>query len=278
MEGGTDDKQRKNKYGTCSFFSDGKCGAHSKRTPPIDCMFHMSDITEDVKPHLVALHVMKGQDSVEPWSERNLIENRIGRQLQEGEELCAYHRYSYGISWKQTKSCSHPDHAEEKRKKVPLGRVAPVERALKMQIPIGSILCHRHRLSPLPSTPSRQDIDDDDYVPPEVINSPSTLDKSIEKGVQMASALESSPMKYRFTSQLEDVAPTTMKKMYDKMKRWEDSTRKQFALTHAPGQEADLLEAFRRIEEGDEEGDDHDDIPEDIPRGLEEPGSTIHRQ
>ena len=135
----------KEKYGRCSFYNDGKCGPHKWRKPPVDGMFAVGELTEEVTPHFISLKLIKKNATTE-WTEQKLIENRIGRSLLVQEMLCAYHRYKNGIWWKQPLSCAVGDHSQEKGKQVPKGGVATIARSLEMGIPVGSTLCHRHRL------------------------------------------------------------------------------------------------------------------------------------
>ena len=61
------------------------------------------------------------------WNERKLIESRLQSPLVSSDSLCAYHRYSLGIGWKQPKRCCHPEHQGTKGIKAPSLRVVPLK-------------------------------------------------------------------------------------------------------------------------------------------------------
>ena len=90
---------------------------------------------------------MKPSCSTNEWSEKLLIENRLGRLLNEKELLCSFHRFTLGVGWKQSKVCKHPHHEHQVGKKGASGRPAPVPLILEINhrynssVPIGSLLC-----------------------------------------------------------------------------------------------------------------------------------------
>ena len=43
-------------------------------------------------------------------SERAPIENRLGREPCNDQQLCVFHRFDFGIGWKPPRRCFHPDH------------------------------------------------------------------------------------------------------------------------------------------------------------------------
>ena len=47
-------------------------------------------------------------------SEKDLIENRINRKLDDSRSICAYHRYSLGTYCRPSTTCIHPDHSSVK--------------------------------------------------------------------------------------------------------------------------------------------------------------------
>ena len=271
------DEKRKKKYGKCSFFHDGKCGPHTKSRTPIDEMFSTEELKGTAKPHLLSLKLIRSNDAVAEWTERRLIENRIGRPLREEEVLCAYHRYVHGMHWKQPRTCQHPDHVTEKGKKATPGRVATIARSLELCIPVGSMICRKHRCDNSSSTEIDslqtdtnvdmdqtfiEDTSDVDFVSPEVNRSEEALQRSFEIGESMTSSLERTPIRYKLETRVENIQSSTLKKLHDQMKKWEDSTRKQFAASVAPGQEEDLLKAFEMIEYGD--AAPQPSIPDDV--------------
>ena len=139
------------KYEQCCLFDGGKCGPHKRIKPCIDGLFETKQLNIDVKNHLINLKIMQSNEK-NMWDEKRLIENRLGRTLAEGELLCASHRYLLGIGWKPPKLCQHPQHMKTPGKKAAPGRSAPIKHILALSaetnvnIPIGSLICHSHRL------------------------------------------------------------------------------------------------------------------------------------
>ena len=285
--------ERREKYIGCSFYDEGKCGPYT-RQKPIDEIVSPVDLTENVYPHLKLLHLIKENETngIE-WNERKLIESRVGRHLLDNEKLCSYHRYTNGVGWKQPRTCQHPDHPKEKGKKAASGRVASIKRAMELGIPVGSILCHKHRLQrdnvQVPTTsvlelelqPAVEDDaeeDDPTYVDSFVLISPEQANQSFEKGHEVAESLERTPRKYQLKRRLPEIETKTLKDLHSKMKKWEDSARKQFAAYVAPGQEEELLQAFVTLEDDDEEENELE-VPAELKRlaSLYENSDTLAR-
>ena len=97
--------EHKEKYGQCLLYNVKECGPHKRRSSPVDGVFAAKDLTEDINPHFRTLKLQLDEN----WTEKTLVESRIGQSLQPEDVLCAYHRYNHGIWWKQPRSCAHPD-------------------------------------------------------------------------------------------------------------------------------------------------------------------------
>ena len=41
------------------------------------------------------------------WTEKTLIENRLGRHFQAGEKICPHHRFRLGTKFQPSSQCSH---------------------------------------------------------------------------------------------------------------------------------------------------------------------------
>ena len=65
------------------------------------------------------------------WSERLLIENQLQRSLSDSDFVCAYHRFSVGIGWKQPNRCQHPEQKFQVGRKAPKIRTIP-QKPLKL--------------------------------------------------------------------------------------------------------------------------------------------------
>ena len=59
-------------------------------------------------------------------SEKCLIESRLGKIVPADKKICAYHRYTLGIVWRQPASCQHPEHIQPKGKKDPVTCAVPI--------------------------------------------------------------------------------------------------------------------------------------------------------
>ena len=62
-------------------------------------------------------YTKKKHDKSDDWSERLLIENWLGFKLSQHDKLCANHRYTLGVGYKQSKRWQHPHHQPEIGKK-----------------------------------------------------------------------------------------------------------------------------------------------------------------
>lgn len=136
------------KYASCCAYENGGCGPYLRYRKPVDQLFEISDLINNTKAHLVKLKLMRISDTSK-LSEIYLIENRLGKIILPDKKICAYHRFTLGIEWRQLSSCQHQDHIQVKGKKAPVTRAAPINllefmKNNKMTIPIGSKLCVEH--------------------------------------------------------------------------------------------------------------------------------------
>ena len=80
-------------YSCCVLYNidDPNCGPHkpSRLTGLVKCL-DLHDIVLD------------------GITEKQLIESRIFKQLQDTNSICAFHRQKYGKSWASPKICMHP--------------------------------------------------------------------------------------------------------------------------------------------------------------------------
>ena len=154
----------------------------------VNGLFGINDLNEDVNNHLFSLNIQKRHDKSDDWSERLLIENRLGFNLRQSNKLCANHRYTLGVGYKQSNRCQHPHHQPKIGKKAPATRFVPIHRCIsiaekyneKYVISIGSVLYFNHMKNEKkidkdepPGTNVTQD--DLDYETPEPIISENIL-------------------------------------------------------------------------------------------------------
>ena len=96
------------KYEDC-ILKDKKCGNHKRRW--IDGIFKIKELKCCCKNHLTSLKLpIKYNNTGLAISEKDFIENRINRKLDDSHSIGAYHRYSLGTYYRLSPTCIHPDH------------------------------------------------------------------------------------------------------------------------------------------------------------------------
>lgn len=136
-------------YTQCVLKSES-CGPHN-RSKRNGC-FTVKDLTDPGKQHLVTLGLLRAHlEDEDNFTERSLIENRIGKELKDTDVICAHHRFVFGFSWKPPKRCQHPGHKTQPiQKKGPAVRLATIKlcKTISQQygtvFPIGGVLCKTH--------------------------------------------------------------------------------------------------------------------------------------
>ena len=93
-----------------------RCGPCKKKSgAPKTGVFHTSELGGDVAHHLRGFHFqLHDKSELLAWNERNLIESRLGRLIDDDHSICAYHRNQYGIGWKAKDHCAHRLHSIHK--------------------------------------------------------------------------------------------------------------------------------------------------------------------
>ena len=188
------------------------------------------------------------------WNEKLLIENRLGRVMDESEQLCAYHRYSFGVCWYPSKICQHPHHEYQRGRKAAAVRPASSHILLSMSaqygiiIPIGSMLCQNHlkserqlseertvseiELPPVPDAPAESL--DTDYESEEVQVSEDILDLSMKCAEDITTVLDASPLQFQLKRKLEHIDDNTKQRLARKFKRLQESLETKFSESIAP--------------------------------------------
>ena len=138
-------------------------------------------------------YTKKKQDKSDDWSEHLLTENRLGFKLSQSDKLCANHRYTLGVGYRQSKRCQHSQHLPKIGKKAPATRSVPISRCISIAekynilFLIGSVLCLNHmknenKIDKNEPPDNHVTQDDPDYETPEPVTSENILDSS-EAGV-----------------------------------------------------------------------------------------------
>ena len=208
--------------------------------------------------------------------EQKLIENRLNRTLEPNHQICPYHRYSLGVSWKQSKTCNHPQRISEKGKKAPPVHSVPIyltkliSKKYNIPFPIGSVFCQTHLKEERKNetfsdveteniTPSA--LPDPDFVSDEVLISNEQLEKSKDQGNIITETLECSPVQFKLKRKVELIDDNTKKGLSKKFKKLEDSLRLKYAESVAPGQEEEFIAQVLSISTNDQE---NEKIPDHI--------------
>ena len=232
------------KYKSCSCFNEATpCGPY-KRDQSIDEILKVSMLDKDVSNHIKQLKVQAKKVDIDEWSERKLIENRLGRSLGEEESLCSLHRFKYGIGWKQQKTCKHPQHPNEAGKKAFAGRTVPVTllstvcKKYQVNIPLGSLFCFPHLKLEQQSVAEKktQPIEEEEvvfqenqqdapYEPDEPVIDESLIDMSIERGDTITALIGSSPHSFRVKRKVSELETSTKDKLRAKFKRMENKMK-----------------------------------------------------
>ena len=185
-----------------------KCGSYKRSKKIMNGLFGINDLNEDVNNHLCYLHIQKRHDKTDDWSELLLIENQLRFKLCQSDKLCANHRYTLGVGYKQPKRCHHPHHQPEIGKKDPATRSVPIHRCISITekynilFLIGWVLCFNHtknenKIDKDEPTGTNVIQDDPDYETPEPVISENIL-KSSEAGVaDLSKTLDISPIKFQ---------------------------------------------------------------------------------
>ena len=105
------ERKKETKYDNC-VFKDGKCGIHKKSRN--ENIYLVGDLEISCKNHLVNKELLLKHSEDPGITEKQLIESRCKRQLENTDYICAYHRYFFGIYYKHSVKCFHPGHITHK--------------------------------------------------------------------------------------------------------------------------------------------------------------------
>ena len=79
-------------YDTCCIKSKGSCGAFTKPRQPVAGLYSVKDLKLSVKDHIKSSNLHTSNIPLTFFSERTLIENRIGNLLNSDGVICAEHQ------------------------------------------------------------------------------------------------------------------------------------------------------------------------------------------
>lgn len=267
-------EDQSNIYMHCALNEDGKCGRSRKFE---DRLFKADELNDDVQEHLSSLKtsgvVLKFQN------ERNLIQNRIDRTLDNDDRLCGKHREANGKFWRRPKYCFHPDHPKPSKGKksckivtASYKHILELTKSHDVNIPIGAGLCIKHRkaLATLTGEVDETDDDDDPDDPEYEPDEPLLPDSFSEAGnsnlnesplTAALEALEGSPLKFQVKRKhVDDLSEATKVKIKQKYQRAKVLLKKQFAASVAPGQDENILSFLSDSDFSDDDLEIEDDI------------------
>ena len=269
-EGEDDDEEEEDVYSECALSSEKRCRSFKDGRTLREDLEDVSSMNGSVSAHLQQRFKFD-HDLVFQWTEKLLIENRLGRMLESTDKLCPYHRYSLGTKWQPPKQCSHPAHGTVRRgqKSSKAGRRLPLETIMKLNTlsqysyKIGAQVCPTHREwindelknfeaiepqhdqtdlettidDPLETTVS--DPTDEPYEPPVyIVDEP---EETVEENTRLSDILHVSPLKWRVSKPLDDVHDSGIRYFKRKREEFIAAAEKHFDSYFAPGQPQDKI-------------------------------------
>ena len=145
----------------CLFNLDQKCGPFTRKRVTEHGLFDVENLDKSTEDHFKSLKLkLSKSDPTDPtdptWTEKQLIETRVGRSIQNSDKICAYHRQVKGLLYRPTTTCSHPDHPDQKSgTKAIKANLAPLwlvnqvnseeaRRSSERRFPVGGKICFKH--------------------------------------------------------------------------------------------------------------------------------------
>ena len=273
-------------YKNCCLFDKKlkQCGPCKQRSEvPKDGLCAISELKVDVSSYFLQNLRFKDQLFLNIWNERKLIENRVGRELSEESFICAFHRNAYGVGWRPTQHCCHPDHPPYRRgtktkktEQAPMWLVQELNENVPYSFPVGGKVCRDHK----PEHPEKRrkvepesfndTIDEsfnntaplDESFQPEEISVPMEIRSNLtEVGNQLTSLCNMSPLKFQVVkTPINKISNRVKHDFKKKLLMVKDQSVRLLAEALAPNQGDQLLaECF------DESSDEsEDDVPDEL--------------
>lgn len=250
-------------YSACIFHSEeNNCGEHKRSRK--SGVYNLQDLDSSVNEWLEKEGMKNIDKNV---SECDLISSRCGKQLQENDSICAFHRYNYGLYWRAPRRCQHPSHEKEnfqKKKKAAVVRVASWNVYKNIcnifpdkHFPIGGMLCNTHRAYPEKRVynldGSGEEIED--YSPPKnLLVSEEDKDEGLRRLQLLTTTIDPnmSPIKYQITSPVHEVSSKTISYAQKKYKQAVKGFKRTFCESLAPFQGEELLQLLSSDNSEDE--------------------------
>ena len=257
---------------------DDRCGPYKRSKEAVHGNVEVKALDADTKAHFSFLKVK----DTKGYTERSLIENRLGRELDDTGLICAFHRYTLGIGYIPKKSCFHPNHREQKKGKKANTRPAPlktgqiVSEHFQVQYTIGEMLCYQHLKNPQGEAKPKEieikdpsehetciaEVEDDIYIPEEIPVTEEANSTAERTSQNLTACLEVSPIvpvKQKNVEYLCERTQANYRRKYQKLKK---SLKEKFSEAAAPGQTEDFLKHVLGSDDSSE--DEDEEIPSDL--------------
>ena len=139
-------------YKLCLLYDVKKpsCGPYTRPRAFQHGLCYISNLNASTDTHFKSLKMQFAPSEIKP-SERQLIENRLGENLLDFDQICEHHRHCYGVNWRPPNICKHPGHTPPKPgTKLPKSTPAPfwlveqVNSREQFSFPIGGKICYKH--------------------------------------------------------------------------------------------------------------------------------------
>ena len=226
----------KNNYSSCVLYDKDKCGPHKRSR--LDGVFQCGKLQDIV---------------TEDITEKQLIESRIFRTLDNKESICAFHRQKFGNYWEAPTRCMHPLHhyayIGPKMKKVKNVRNATseqygiIDKHYPKSFPIFAKLCSYHRKNLIEVSADTFDSvsgnEDEDYqcmIPLAENSYKDDVNEFLDISVNIT------PVKYQINqTSVNDLSKTAMKYHKRKFHEAVESFKVEYSKCIAPGQETQFV-------------------------------------
>ena len=240
-------------YENCCLYDKQKCGRYIGDRSEKSGLVRILELTSDIESHIRNFDFRSGLECLK-WTEKELIENPLGKAIDGSKLICEFHWNTYGIRWYQVRHCLHPLHPPYKKGKksvtttlAPLWVVKQMDESQPFSFPVGGRICRQHlRLETDKSKSPTKDIHlerDDPLYEPEQINVDEELQNvSTSTSHQLTDILEISHVTFQIVkSSVRDVGCSTKKKLKRKLMQVQDISVKKMAELLAPSQGEELI-------------------------------------
>ena len=256
----------KNIYRECCLFDKDKCSQYKNERVEYKGLMAVDDLTGSVEKHLRNLH-FKENLKLFGWTEKSLIENRLGRHFQPEEKLCPYHRFSLGVTAYVGRQCCHPLHEKVKQgqkaaktTRISLTTLQKMNSQNKFAYKVGGFMCKKHSAMVTKSFTEVEEeeeepmdfeiepiefIDDMEYIPPVFVIDDERVQQTSAAASQVAMNFEVSPIRHKIRKSIATLNDKDIQYYKKKRTEWMEAAERMFDENVAPGQsQEEVRKAF----------------------------------